>query len=357
MSASAPASAASAANPIDAAGVPDDTPAITGTRPPAAPTAVSTTSRRSSGVSEPASPIVPVATKPCTPASSSAARLRANASVSTAPVASNGVVTAGMMPGKRTSALLVVGHVAPHPLEVLRRVERGRGGVAVDDRLVDHAVLGRMDAGAAGLGDRVVAQALPQRLVHQRRDVVGEAEEHRVRGERGELAVEAAVAVVPSGAIAAGLGGVHRVEEPLGLVVAPAAPGGQGGDARLQQQARLEQVERPRVVRRELDAGGEPIERVGGDERPGAGPRLEHPAQLEGGDRLAHRCPPDLEPPGELALPGEPLARREAPRADVRGDPVRNTLVSLRLDERRDAVAPEEGQTASRLSGSIRLAV
>src|SRR4051794_7626726 len=196
MIASAPASAASAANAIDAAGVPEETPSITGTRPAAARTALSTTVRRSSAPSEPASPIVPVATKPCTPAASMAAALRASASVSTAPAASNGVVRAGMIPGNRTcSALLIVGHVAPYPLEVLGGVEQRGGGVAVDDRLVDHAVLGRVDAGAARAGDGVVAQALPQRLIHHRGDVVGETGEHRVRGQDRDLAMEAAVAV------------------------------------------------------------------------------------------------------------------------------------------------------------------
>src|SRR5688572_23573186 len=145
MIASAPSAAASAAYPIDVAGVPDETPTITGTRPAAAATVAAMTVRRSSVVSEPASPIVPVATKPWTPASSSPARLRPSPSVSIAPVASKGVVTAGMMPGKRTSVLLVVGHVAAHPLEVLRGVEGGSGGIPVDDRLVDHAVLCRVD--------------------------------------------------------------------------------------------------------------------------------------------------------------------------------------------------------------------
>src|SRR5918994_3946349 len=158
-------------------GVPEETPAITGTRPAAAFTALATTARRSALESDPASPIVPVATKPWTPASSSAVALRSSAAWSTAPSAPKGVVRAGMMPGKRTSALLVEGHVAPHPLEVLRGVEGRGGGVALDDRLVDHAVLGRMDARAAGTGDGVVAQPLPERLVHEGGDLVGEAQE------------------------------------------------------------------------------------------------------------------------------------------------------------------------------------
>src|SRR5215207_1977987 len=189
---------------------------MTATRPVAARTTVAMTSRRSSVESEPASPIVPVATKPWTPASSRVAALRSSAAWSTAPSAPNGVVRAGMMPGKRTSALLVEGHVAPHPLEVLRGVEGRGGGVALDDRLVDHAVLGRVHARAAGVGDGVVAQPLPERLVHQRGDLVGEAEQDRVAGEGREPAVEAAVAVVPARAVLVGGGIVHRVEELLG---------------------------------------------------------------------------------------------------------------------------------------------
>src|SRR5215207_7793850 len=248
MIASAPAAAASVAWAEATAAVPADAPAITGTPPAATRTVVSTTARRSAALSEPASPIVPVATKPCTPASSSAARLRSSASRSTAPLASNGVVTAGMIPGKRTSVLLVRGHVASHPLEVLGGIEGSRRGVAVDDRLVDHPVLGRVDARAAGLRDRVVAQPLPQRLVHQRRDLVGEPEQHRVGGQRGEPAVEAAVALVPAAAVAAGGRGIHPVEQPLRLRVGAAAAGGERGDAGLEQQPRLDQVERAGVV-------------------------------------------------------------------------------------------------------------
>src|SRR5215207_754460 len=333
MSASAPASAASIANAEAAVAVAADTPAITGTRPPAARTVAATTLRRSAALSEPASPIVPVATKPCTPASSSAPRLRSSASKSIAPSASNGVVTAGMMPGKRTSVLLVCGHVASHPLEVLGGVEGRRGGVAVEDRLVDHAVLGRVHARAARLGDRVVAQPLPERLVHQGGDLVGEAGQDGVGRERGELAVEAAVAVVPACALAVGGGGVHRVEQALGLVVAAAAARGQRGNAGLDQQPRLEQVERPCVVGGQGGAGREPVERVGGDERPCARPRLEHAAQRQRGDRLAHRCAADLQPARELALGRQPRAGHEPPGADVGSEPLGDPLVALRLPQ------------------------
>ena len=74
---------------------------MTGTRPSAASAMAAMTSRRSRVLRLPASPIVPVPTMPCTPASSRARTLACRASVSIAPEAANGVVTAGMMPGKR----------------------------------------------------------------------------------------------------------------------------------------------------------------------------------------------------------------------------------------------------------------
>src|SRR3954469_291153 len=102
---SAPASAASAASPMAAAGVPAEAPAITGMRPPAARTTAATTARRSSPVRLPASPIVPVATSPWTPASTYARTFASSAAASTSPARSNGVVTAGMIPSKRMVVL------------------------------------------------------------------------------------------------------------------------------------------------------------------------------------------------------------------------------------------------------------
>ena len=75
---------------------------MTGTRPSTASAMAAMTSRRSRVLRLPASPIVPVPTMPCTPASSRARTLACSAAVSTSPEAANGVVTAGMMPGKRT---------------------------------------------------------------------------------------------------------------------------------------------------------------------------------------------------------------------------------------------------------------
>ena len=183
-----------------------------------------------------------------------------------------------------------------------------------------------------GAGDGVVAQALPERLVHQGGDLVGEAEQDGIAGEGGEPPVEAAVAVVPAGEVGLHLGPVHGVEEGLGLRVATAAARGERGHAGLQQQPRLEHVERPRVVRRLQLA--EQLERVGGDERAGAGARLEHAADLQRADRLAHAGAADLEPPGELPLAGEPRAGGEPPGADLARDPVRDPLVPLRLAQR-----------------------
>src|SRR3954451_4188499 len=160
----APAAFASAAYSSDTRAEPEEMPTVTGTRPPAASTTERTTSARSSRVSDPASPIVPVATKPCTPASISASMFSFSAGTSTSSAAVNGVVTAGMMPSKAMSGEL---HVGADAVDVLDGVEGGGLGVAGDDRLVDHAVLGQVDAGAAALGGRGVAQPLPQRLVHQ----------------------------------------------------------------------------------------------------------------------------------------------------------------------------------------------
>jgi hypothetical protein len=73
---------------------------------------------------------------------------------------------------------------------------------------------------------------------------------------------------------------------------------------------------------------------AGGHERAGAGPRLDHPGHLEGGDRLADRRTADLEAACEVALGRQPLAGREPAGADVGGDPVGDVLVALPQGER-----------------------
>ncbi len=130
-----------------------------------------------------------------------------------------------------------------------------------------------MDAGAAGGGDRVVAQALPERLVHQRGDVVGEREQDRVAGHRRELAVEQAVGGVPGGDVHRL--GLHRGQQLLGGGVRLRPGGGQAGDRGLQLGARLEHRRRARVVRRPRAGGG------AGDERARALPRLDHALHLQ----------------------------------------------------------------------------
>ena len=110
-----------------------------------------------------------------------------------------------------------------------------------------------------GCGDRVVAQPLPQRLVHQRGDVVGEREQDRVAGHGRELAVEEAVGGVPGGDVHRL--GLHRGEQLLGRLVALGAGGGEPGDGGLELRARLEHGRRAGVVRRPSD-GGSPTTNV-----------------------------------------------------------------------------------------------
>ena len=90
---------------------------------------------------------------------------------------------------------------------------------------------------------------------------------------------------------------LHGGQQRLGLVVGPAALGGQPGDGRLEQLARLEQVGRAGVVRVARAAGG-----AGRHERAGPGPRLDHARDLQRRDRLADRGAADLQPAREVAL-------------------------------------------------------
>ena len=130
-----------------------------------------------------------------------ARRCACSAASSTSPEAANGVVTAGMMPGKRTGALLGRGScsAARAGCAGWRRRRRRRGR---RPRWPRRSCGARRHGGGRGRnGDRLVAQALPQRLVHDRGDVVGERDEHRVGGHDRDLAVEEAVALVPVGAV------------------------------------------------------------------------------------------------------------------------------------------------------------
>ena len=68
---------------------------------------------------------------------------------------------------------------------------------------------------------------------------------------------------------------------------------------------------------------------VGGHERPRARARLDDAVDLEGGDRLAHRGTPDLQPLGQVALGRQALAGLQQPHTDLAGDPIGDPLVQL----------------------------
>src|SRR3954453_19265680 len=143
-------------------------------------TAVSVTTRRSSSVSAPASPIVPHTTTCSTPASSSVSAFSTSLSGSTAFSSPNGVSRAGMT--ERMVSLSSFGDVAAHTLDVARGVVGGGVGVTLDDRLVDQAVLGGEQARAAHIGDRLGVQPAPPRLVHRGRHELAHLGEQRIAG-------------------------------------------------------------------------------------------------------------------------------------------------------------------------------
>ena len=222
------------------------------------------------------------------------------------------------MPGNPLTEL----HVGADAVDVLRGVEGGRLGVAVDDRLVDHPVLGGVDAGAAGHGDRVVAQPVPERLVHQLGDVVGEGEQHGVAGHRRQLAVEEAVRRAPGGDSAGSRPPWRRAGSPRPRrAVRAGRP-----DGRPRARAARGPPARPTGSRR---AGPQ---RPRARRRPRTFPRragLDHALDLERGDRLAHRGAAHLERAGQLALRRQPLAGRLHARADVGRQALSDLLVAL----------------------------
>src|SRR3954471_22796868 len=125
--------------------------------------------------------MVPVATRPPTPAPSKASRLVCSAATSTWSSAVNGVIAAGMIPGNCMGEGSwawgsVERHVAARAVDVLGGVLPRGLGIAFGDRRGDEPVLGQLEGRAAGDGDRVVAELLPERLVHQRGEVVGDRE-------------------------------------------------------------------------------------------------------------------------------------------------------------------------------------
>src|SRR5215210_3562087 len=197
MIAVAPAWAASAANAIDPAGLVADTPTITGTRPAAARATAPTTARRSAASRLPDSPIVPFATRPWTPASRYAATLRSSARSSTSPSASNGVVTAGMMPSKCMAPIMPPRTVRVRPAPRAQWVHLGRrvAGIAVRaPRRLGRPALERLEAArqrADRVGDRVGqvdpvgVRALGLAAVDAH-DMAGVADHGRVRRDVGD---------------------------------------------------------------------------------------------------------------------------------------------------------------------------
>ena len=221
---------------------------------------------------------------------------------------------------------------------MLGGVLAGGDGVALADGGGDEPVLGELQGGAAGDGDGVVAQPLPQRLVHQVGQVVGDRQQHGVGGRDGELAVEAAVGVAPAAALV-GVGGVgargHRREQRVDRGVRPvAARRRERDDLRLQDPAGLEDGGRPGVGG-EVEAGGEllgvgdALERVVGEEGARAAARLDQAAELERAERLADRRAADAEVARELALGGQALAGVEDAAAQLLDEAVGDQLVAL----------------------------
>ena len=96
----APAAPVCSAYLAEAAVDADEMPTVTGRRPSATSSAVSITTRRSSSDRLPASPIVPLTTRPWTPPSITWPMFARNASKSIESSSANGTTTAGMMPGK-----------------------------------------------------------------------------------------------------------------------------------------------------------------------------------------------------------------------------------------------------------------
>ena len=189
-----------------------------------------------------------------------------------------------------------------------------------------------MEARAPGDRDRVVAQPLPQRLVHHRGDVVGEGERGpgcrsarrsgggsggRRRSSRRRRRRRRRGPSRASSSSASGSGRPRRA--------ASAATRGSSSERASSSVARAGVVRRRSTAPAALHA----LHRVGGDERAGAGARLDHAVDLQRGDRLAHRGAADLEPLRQVALGRQPLAGRQQPHADLAGEPLGDPLVAL----------------------------
>ena len=211
--------------------------------------------------------------------------------------------------------------------------------VALADRFVDHPVLGDVDPHPARVRQRVVAKPPPQRLVHDRRELVADRDHDRVAGHHSDLAVKHAVGLRPdrplirAGRVRQPL---HLVQQPLGERVAAGAVGRDPGDRGLERLARLQQRERAGVRGPGAPAGTpratEPWRR-----RPrtspsrGASPQSRRPAAPR-----SPRAPTSGRPPSG----GRARARRAASargRASRPGCPAQSSARSARRPARREA--------------------
>ena len=164
-------------------------------------------------------------------------------------------------------------------------------------------------------------------------------EQHRVRGQRGELAVEVAVGVAPARRCRAVRGRRTSIASSSALDLASSRRprcGGERGDAGLEQQPRLEQGERAR--RRRGRASGRRASRSSASaatNEPAPRRVSTTPRTCSAAERLAHRRAADPELLGELALGRQPLAGREPPARGCRRRAGRRSARSAGGRERR----------------------
>ena len=141
-------------------------------------------------------------------------------------------------------------------------------------------MLGELQLRAPGDGDRVVAQAPPEGLVHQVGDVVGDRDQNGVARRVGEAAVELAIGVAPALSLV-GIGGVggsrHHPEQAIDLAVSAGRSRCERHDCGLEDRTCLQDG-------RGAGVGGDPQQRAGvrylDDERPGPLTRLDESGQL-----------------------------------------------------------------------------
>ena len=220
------------------------------------------------------------------------------------------------MPSKRAIEL----HVGADAVDVLDGVEGGGLGVAGDDRLVDHAVLGRVDAGAAGS-----AIESSRSRCHSGWSI-SEAT-WSANASRTGLPVSAAswrwkepVGRVPGGAV--DRLGLHRRQQLLGDLVALGAGRGEPATAG-------SSCARASSTALGLASCAPPSDGSGPTTTSRAVAGLDDALQRQRGERLAHRRAADLERARQVALGRQPLPGREQAGADVAGEALGDLLVAL----------------------------